>query len=68
MTFKLPKNIDNTGRWIRCAIGILLLGFAYWKMSWILLILALFVLFESLMSWCVVYHILGKNSCPIKKK
>lgn len=68
MKFKLPKNIDSTGRLIRFVIGILLLLFAYWKMSWIALILALFVLFESLMSWCVVYQILGKNSCPIKKK
>lgn len=49
-------------------MGAGLLALAYWKMSWILLIIGLFVLFESFMSWCVVYQILGKNSCPIKKK
>ncbi len=64
---KIPKNIDNTGRWIRGVLVILLLIYAYWQMSWIALILALFVLFESLMSWCIVYQILGKNSCPKKK-
>lgn len=68
MNIKLPKNIDSTGRVIRFALAILLLGYAYWKMSWIALVLALFVLFESLMSWCIVYQILGKNSCPTKRK
>ena len=63
----LPKNIDLLGRLIRLAIGIALLVYAYWKMSWIPLIVALFVIFEALMSWCIVYHILGKTSCPIKK-
>lgn len=65
---KLSKNIDNTGRWMRFAFAILLLGVAYWKMSWIALILALFVFFESAMSWCIVYQILGKNSCPVNRK
>jgi hypothetical protein len=68
MKIKFSKNIDNTGRWIRGIFGILLLGYAYWKMSWIVLILALFVLFESLMSWCIVYQILGYKSCRIKPK
>ena len=65
---KLPKNIDTSGRWIRGSIGVLFLVFAYWKMSWIALIFGLFTLFEAFMSWCVVYHILGKTSCPIKRK
>jgi len=68
MKIKLCKNIDNRGQWIRATIGILLLGYAYWKMSWIVLILALFVLFESLMSWCIIYQILGCKSCRIKQK
>ena len=65
---KLPKNIDTAGRLIRATLGVLLLAFAYWKMSWIALIFGLFTLFEALMSWCVVYHLLGKTSCPVKKK
>ena len=58
------KNIDKTGRLIRFFIGLILLGIAYWKMSWIFLFFALFTFFEAFMSWCVVYQILGKNSCP----
>lgn len=64
----IKKNINTSGRIFRLAIGILLLICALATMSWILLAAALFVLFEALMSWCVVYQILGKNSCPVKKK
>jgi hypothetical protein len=68
MKIKLPKNIDTTGRWIRAVLGLLLLAYAYWKMSAVLAFVALFVLFEAWKSWCVIYHILGKNSCSIKRK
>jgi hypothetical protein len=64
----LPKNIDATGRWIRGTIGVLLLAYAAWQMSWIALVAGLFVLFEACASWCVMYHILGINTCPVKKK
>jgi ABC-type uncharacterized transport system permease subunit len=63
---KLKKNIGTPGRLIRLAIVILLLGYAYWQMSWIALVLALFTFFEAFMSWCILYQILGKNSCPRK--
>jgi Protein of unknown function (DUF2892) len=68
MRFKLPKNIDTSGRLLRFSIGILLLGYAYWKMSWVALVFAGFIFFEAFMSWCIVYQILGINSCPMKKK
>ena len=68
MNFKLSKNINTTGRILRFVIGVLLLVFAYLKMSWILLFFALFVFFEVLMSWCILYQILGKSSCSIRKK
>lgn len=59
-----PKNLDTQGRLIRTAFGIALLALAWWQQSWILLLFALFTFFEAWMSWCIVYHILGKNSCP----
>ena len=65
---KLKKNIGTTDRWIRFALAVLLLFYAYWQMSWIAFVCSLFVFFESLMSWCVLYQILGKNSCPVKRK
>jgi hypothetical protein len=62
----MKKNIGKPDRILRLIVGILLLGWAYWKMSWILLVLGLFTLFEAYMSWCILYHILGKSSCPKK--
>ncbi len=66
--FKLRKNINTTGRLLRLSVGILLLMYAYWQRSWIALVFAIFTLFEALMSWCVVYQILGIRSCRVKKK
>ncbi|HEY5236296.1 MAG TPA: DUF2892 domain-containing protein [Rhabdochlamydiaceae bacterium] len=62
----MKKNIGKPDRILRLIVGILLLGWAYWQMSWVLLVLGLFTLFEALMSWCILYQILGKNSCPRK--
>lgn len=60
----MKKNIGTPGRLLRLAIAILLFIYAYWQWSWIALLFGLFVLFEAAFSWCVVYQILGKNSCP----
>jgi len=62
----MKKNIGKPDRILRLIVGILLLGWAYWKMSWILLVLGLFTLFEAYMSWCILYQILGKSTCPRK--
>lgn len=68
MKYKLPKNIGLAGRLLRFTIALALLVFAYIEMSWVALAASLFVFFEALMSWCVVYHFLGINRCPVKKK
>ncbi len=64
-----PKNINNVGRIIRLVIAVIILSLALWIASWLLVLIALFVLFESLMSWCAVKHLLGKKSCnrPLSK-
>jgi hypothetical protein len=62
----MKKNIGKPDRILRLIVGLILLAMAYWNMSWILLLAALFTLFEALMSWCILYQILGKNSCPRK--
>lgn len=63
----MKKNIGTADRLLRLAIAIVLLLLAYWKGSWILLVAGIFVLFEAASSWCVMYQLLGKSSCPIKK-
>jgi hypothetical protein len=62
----MHKNIGKADRLLRLAIAIVLLFLAYWKGSWILLAAGVFVLFEAAFSWCVLYQILGRNSCPRK--
>lgn len=62
------KNIGTKDRLIRLSIAIALLVLAYLTQSWIPLPVALFILFEAFMSWCVFYHLIGKSSCPIDKK
>ncbi len=62
------SNIDTAGRILRLVIGLILLSFAYYYSSWILLAIALFTFFEAAKGWCVFYQLMGKNSCPINNK
>lgn len=64
----MKKNIDMTGRVLRFIIAVILLVYAYIAWSWIALVLGLFTLYEALASWCILYQILGKNSCPLDPK
>lgn len=64
----LKKNIDLTGRIIRASIGLVLLIYGVWNMSWLAIAGALFTFFEAYMSWCIVYQFLGINRCPLQKK
>ncbi len=62
------KNIGTKDRVIRLVIAIILLGYAAWQKSMICLAAGLFTLYEAVASWCIMYQILGKSSCPINKK
>lgn len=65
---RLRKNINSTGRLIRLTIALLLLTYAYIEQSWIAFGASIFTFLEALFSWCVIYQILGINSCPTRKK
>jgi hypothetical protein len=60
------KNIGTFDRIVRLAIGI---GILLWAIStsWnpILIFISGFTFFEAIFSWCGVYAILGRNTCPI---
>ncbi len=60
----MKKNINTLGRIVRLAMAIVLLGFGFYKSSYLLAAVGLFVLYEACAAWCIVYHFLGKNSCP----
>lgn len=61
------KNLGTPDRLLRLGVAIVLFGLAYWKGSWILFSMALFVLYEAVFSWCLFYQILGKSSCRIRE-
>jgi hypothetical protein len=63
----LKKNINLTGRIVRAFIGLVLLIYGIWQMSWLAIAGALFTFFEAYMSWCILYQFLGINRCPLQK-
>lgn len=64
----MEKNIGTADRLLRAFFGVVLLGLAWWYESWILLAASLFCFYEAVASWCVMYQLLGKNSCPLDRK
>lgn len=63
----MNKNIGKKDRFLRLGLSALVFLFAWWQSSWILLFIAIFVLYESIAGWCLIYQLIGKNSCPIQK-
>lgn len=63
----MKKNIGTTDRVIRFILALLLLLYAWWQSSWLALGFSLFTFYEALSSWCIVYQLLGRNSCPIHR-
>lgn len=64
----MQKNIGTTDRMLRLAIALILLYLAWYLSSAIFLLLGLFTLYEAFAGWCVLYQMLGKNTCPIDKR
>jgi hypothetical protein len=63
----MKKNLGTSGRLLRLSFGLLLLIVAWAMGSWIIFALSLFTFYEAFASWCIIYQLLGKNSCPIEK-
>jgi phytoene desaturase len=64
----MQKNIGTPDRIIRFILFVLIV-FAAWRVDLLFLkiilgFIALFVLYEVLFSWCALYSLLGKNTCP----
>lgn len=65
----MTKNIGTHDRLLRLAFAILLALAAYRANSlpWQVFLIAasLFCVFQAVTSWCALYALLGKNTCPI---
>ena len=64
----MKKNIGLSDRIIRFIIAVIVLIYAIWQWSIIALLIAIFTFYETFASWCILYQLLGKNSCPISTK
>lgn len=64
----MKKNIGTMDRILRFILACVLFALALWLKSWILAAIGLFTLYEAIFSWCILYQMIGKNSCPISKK
>ena len=64
----MKPNLNTSGRVIRFAAAIILLLYAWWQASWLALAFGLFCLYEAVASWCIIYQLLGINSCKIERK
>lgn len=64
----MRKNIGTIDRLLRLTLSLVLFGFAWWLNSWVLVLVGLFTLYEAIASWCILYQLLGKNTCPIRKE
>jgi hypothetical protein len=67
----MKKNIGTFDRVMRALTGIVLVALIVFVVMplWtkiILGIVALFCFFQALMSWCLFYQLIGKNTCPVE--
>jgi hypothetical protein len=67
----MKKNIGTFDRIMRALTGIVLVALIVFVVMplWtkiILGIVALFCFFQALMSWCLFYQLIGKNTCPVE--
>lgn len=65
-TFRPKENLGLFDRILRLTIGVLLLIYGYFHP--LAIPFGLFAIYEGLNSWCVLYQLMGINTCPIKRK
>lgn len=68
----MKPNIGLPDRLLRLLIAVILFALAWMFIpeitGYIFLIFGLFTTYEALASWCIMYQLLGINTCPIDKR
>jgi hypothetical protein len=64
------KNIGKTDKIIRIVLALILASLDYFEVvtgvfSWVLSVLAIVLLVTSLLNFCPLYKVLGKNTCDL---
>lgn len=64
----MVKNIGKLDRIIRFSLGIIFSGLGLYYQSGLFLLLGVFSIFEAIFSLCVLYLLLGINTCPVSDR
>ena len=64
----MKRNLNRTDKLWRLLLALICLILALWQSSWLLTAIGVFILAEVMLSWCVIYQMIGKNNCPIDRK
>lgn len=68
----MTPNIGLVDRLLRLLIALIFFALAWMFLpeliGYVFLIFGLFTTYEALASWCVLYQILGINTCPIDRR
>lgn len=64
----MKKNIGNLDRYLRLGLGVFAIILAIYFKNIFIAIIGIFAIFEALYGWCVLYKLLGRNTCPVKRK
>lgn len=62
----MDKNVGNSDKMVRIALGVLLIAIGFYYQSWWGLI-GLIPLLTGIINFCPLYRILGINTCKFRK-
>lgn len=65
----MKKNLGNIDRVLRLVLAIIVLTIIFFVDSILfqifIALLSLFIIYEALAGWCVIYALIGRNTCPV---
>jgi hypothetical protein len=71
----MEKNIGHIDRSVRLVLGLcaifagLYIAYYFGRVTGAIVVMAgLFIVYEALAGWCILYKMLGKNTCPIGER
>lgn len=68
----MNRNIGTKDRWIRAILALILALVTFLKLSgiWMIIgaLISLFIMYQAVSGWCLLYQLMGKNTCPIQPK
>ncbi len=68
----MKRNIGQKDRWARAILALILALVTFLKLSgvWMIIggLISVFIMYQAVSGWCLLYQLMGKNTCPIDSK